>query len=110
MKTPEMIELDNAIEKVILVPANLLPDSIKCKNGYRQLSAIKRIAKIKDETESKHKKEKREKASRIESYKVNVELGQEIESIVDEDRLYRRQLAFIKVMIELNVLQSDDFE
>jgi len=110
MKTPEMIELDNAIEKVILVPANLLPDSIKWKNGYRQLSAVKRIAKIKDETESKHKKEKREKASRIESYKVNVELGQEIESIVDEDRLYRRQLAFIKVMIELKVLQSDDFE
>lgn len=103
-------DLNRAIEKAIDVPNSLLPVEFHSQRGYRSLSAIKRIAKIKDEVESKHKKEKREKAARILSYSVSVSKGEEITYLIDEDKLYAKQLTFCNVAVKMGLLDSDDFD
>lgn len=111
MKAQELIAgLDKAIEKAIDVPNSLLPVELHSKRGYRSLAAIKRIAKIKEEKTSEHKLLKTEKAARIAAYRANLESGVEIEYMVNEELLYKKQLAFAGAAIKSGALDADDFE
>ena len=111
MKAQQLIEnLNTAIEKAIDVPNSLLPVELRSKRGYRSLSAIKRIAKIKDQKTTEHRATKAEKAARVAAYRANLESGVEIEYIVNEELLYNKQLAFAGAAIKAGALDADDFE
>ncbi len=111
MKADQLIaQLNKAIEKAIQVPNSYLPVAYHSETGYRTLSSVKRMAKIKDKIESEHKALKREKAARIRVYAQQLERGEEISYVVDEHKLYNNQLAFCSAAIKAGWLEADDFE
>ncbi len=65
------------------------------------------------EAESLHVRTKCEKADRVEAYRLFETLSPEeigeVPYIVDEDRLYRNQMAFVNSALRAGILEKDDF-
>lgn len=105
--------LDNAILAGMTAPNSLLPEAYHGKNAARTLAQIdKKFRKLNPvAVESEHEIEKREKASRIENYRLQIDAGVEsIEYDADEMRLYNAQITFCGAMdlAEHRGIVSDD--
>lgn len=92
--------LNTAILGSLFVPNELLPADYRSdKKTHRSLLAVAKQHRKANPTESEHDREKREKASRIENYRLQIDAGVEsIEYDADEMRLYSAQVTFCGMM------------
>ena len=92
-----MKELYYAIEEAFEVPNSLVPEEYhNNKTGYVSLSKLNKQCD-KKEGISDHDKLKEERARRIEIYRKQQEENGEIEYVdIDEDKLYKNQIAWAK--------------
>ena len=92
-----LAQLRRDIMEVIEVPNHMLPEEYQNKrDGLRTLAELEAMTTPKADVLSDHQIEKAEKAERVEKYRQQWEENETIEYDVDEYRLHKHQLAFVK--------------
>ena len=92
-----LAQLRQDFMEVIEVPNSMLPEKYhNNRDGIRTLAELDVMSTPKSEILSEHQIEKSEKAKRVEKYRQQWEENETIEYDVDEYKLHRHQLAFVK--------------
>ena len=92
-----LAQLRRDIMEVIEVPNSMLPEEYQNhRDGHRTLAELDAMTTEEVETLSDYQIEKAEKAERVEKYRQQWEENETIEYDVDEYRLHKHQLAFVK--------------
>ena len=94
----ELLErLRRATMEVIEVPNDLLPKEYRnLRDGGRSLAELEAMTQTEENTLSEHQIEKAEKSKRVEQYRQQWEENETIEYDVDEYKLHRFEMAFVK--------------
>lgn len=95
-------DFENAIKECIVVPNSWLPDELHDNvRGGRTLARLEKLQDERDGELSQHKKDKQEKARRIEIYREQYEQDDRPDQLagldyvdIDEHRLYNNQMLF----------------
>ena len=102
-------QLRREFMEVIEVPNHMLPEEFQNKrDGGRSLAELETIMQPKVDTLSDHQIEKAEKAQRVEKYRQQWEENETLEYDVDEYRLHRHELAFVKGAEDAGWIEEDE--
>jgi hypothetical protein len=95
--------------ELIEVPNHMLPEEYQNKrDGGRSLAELDAMTTPKVDVLSDHQIEKAEKAERVEKYRQQWEENETLEYDVDEYRLHRHELAFVKGAEDAGWIESDE--
>tara|TARA_R110002051_G_scaffold216392_4_gene280700 strand:- start:359 stop:784 length:426 start_codon:yes stop_codon:yes gene_type:complete len=90
-------QLKRDLMEAIEVPNHLLPEEYQNnRDGVRTLAQLDAMSTPKEDVLSEHQIEKAEKAKRVEKYRQQWEENETIEYDVDEYKLHRHEMAFVK--------------
>jgi len=104
-----LAQLRRDIMEVIEVPNHMLPEEYQNKrDGHRTLAELDAMTTEQVETLSDHQIEKAEKAQRVEKYRQQWEENETLEYDVDEYRLHKHELAFVKGAENAGWIESDE--
>ena len=104
-----LAQLRRDIMEVIEVPNHMLPEEYHNKrDGGRSLAELEAMMEVKEPKLSDHQIEKAEKAQRVEKYRQQWEENETLEYDVDEYKLHRHQLAFVKGAENAGWIESDE--
>ena len=104
-----LAQLRRDIMEVIEVPNHMLPEAYQNKrDGLRTLAELDSMMQPKVDTLSDHQIEKAEKAERVEKYRQQWEENETLEYDVDEYKLHRYELAFVKGAEDAGWIESDE--
>ena len=104
-----LAQLRRDIMEVIEVPNSMLPEEYHNKrDGLRTLAELDAMSTPKSDVLSDHQIEKAEKAERVEKYRQQWEENETLEYDVDEDRLHKHELAFVKGAEDAGGIESDE--
>ena len=104
-----LAQLRRDIMEVIEVPNHMLPEEYQNhRDGHRTLAELDAMSTPKADTLSEHQIEKAEKAERVEKYRQQWEANEEIEYDVDEYKLHRYELAFVKGAEDAGWIEKDE--
>ena len=104
-----LAQLRRDLMEVIEVPNHMLPEEYHNKRvGHRTLAELDAMTTEEVETLSEHQIEKAEKAERVEKYRQQWEVNEEIEYDVDEYKLHRYELAFVKGAEDAGWIEIDE--
>jgi hypothetical protein len=81
-----------------------------CKQDTSLAQIERRLDREDPSRQSQHQLDKQAKAARIELYRKQLEDSGEIEYDVDEDRLYRNEMAFVGYMVEHGLIDAKELE
>ena len=104
-----LAQLRRDLMEAIEVPNHMLPEEYQNqRDGLRTLAELDAMTTEEVETLSDHQIEKAEKAERVEKYRQQWEANEEIEYDVDEYKLHRHQVAFVKGAENAGWIESDE--
>ena len=109
----DFTELDIAIENAFGLANKHLKAEYRSKGGsVRSLRVLAKAVGIATKKTSKHRQCKNEKAARVANYRAQLEANPEgdIQYNIDEDMVYRKEIAFVTVAIRAGIIDADDFE
>jgi hypothetical protein len=94
----------------VLEPQNcMLPERFQNKrDGGRSLAELETMMKVEEPKLSDHEIEKAEKAKRVEKYRQQWEENETLEYDVDDYKLHRFELAFVKAAIAAGWVEDYD--
>lgn len=94
--------------EVIEVPNHVLPEEFQNKrDGGRSLAELETMMKVEEPKLSDHEIEKAEKGKRAEKYRQQWEENETLEYDVDEYRLNKHQMAFVKGAENAGWIEAD---
>lgn len=94
--------------EVIEVPNHVLPEEFQNKrDGGRSLAELETMMKVEESKLSDHEIEKAEKGKRAEKYRQQWEENETLEYDVDEYRLNKHQMAFVKGAENAGWIEAD---
>jgi len=95
--------------EVIEVPNHMLPEEYQNKrDGGRSLAELEAMMIVEEPKLSDWQIEKAEKAQRVEKYRQQWEENETLEYDVDEYRLHKHQLAFVKGAENAGWIEADE--
>ena len=104
-----LAQLRRDLMEVIEVPNSYLPEAYHNKrDGYRTLAELDSMMQPVYDGPSDHEIEKAEKARRVEKYRQQWEENETIEYDVDEYKLHRYELAFVKGAEDAGWIDKDE--
>ena len=104
-----LAQLRRDLMEVIEVPNSYLPEAYHNKrDGYRTLAELDSMMQPVYDGPSDHEIEKAEKARRVEKYRQQWEANEKIEYDVDEYKLHRYELAFVKGAEDAGWIDKDE--